>query len=164
MLWKPRKHWIRPGRKNDWCLSFKYNQVTPQDWHKNFRMSKESFLVLCQQLEEHLTKCNTRFWKAVSVEEKVALTLYYLSDEGRLRKTANAFGFGKSTVSAIIWRICKVTTVYLTSKYINFPKTKKEVEESSSLFNAKQEFPQCIGAIDCTHVSIKHHQKIRPII
>ena len=29
------------------------------------------------------------------------------------------------------------------------------MEESSSLFNAKQEFPQCIGVIDCTHVSIK---------
>ena len=71
-------------------------------------MSRESFLVLCQQLEEHLIKRNTRFRKAVSVQEQVALTLYYLSDEGRLRKTANAFGLGKSTVSAIIRRACKV--------------------------------------------------------
>ena len=28
----------------------------------------------------------------VDVERQVALTLNYLSDEGRLRKTANAFG------------------------------------------------------------------------
>ena len=147
MLWKPRKHWIRPGRKNDWCLSFKYNQVTPQDWHKNFRMSKESFLDLCQQLEEHLTKCNTRFWKAVSVEEKVALTLYYLSDEGRLRKTANAFGLGKSTVFTIIRRVCKFITVQLTSKYIKFPKTKEEVEESSLLFYAKHGFPNLLAPL-----------------
>ena len=155
MLQKPQKHWIRPGRKNDWWLSFKYNKVTPRDWHENFRMSRESFLVLCQQLEEHLIKRNTRFRKAVSVQEQVALTLYYLSDEGRLRKTANAFGLGKSTVSAIIRRVCKVITVHLTSKYIKFPKTKEEVEESSSLFYAKHGFPQCIGAIDGTHVPIK---------
>ena len=71
-------------------------------------MSRESFLVLCQQLEEHLIKCNTMLRKAVSVQEQVALTLYYLSDEGRLRKTANAFGLRKSTVSAIIRRVCKV--------------------------------------------------------
>ena len=141
MLWKPRKHWIRPGRKNDWCLSFKYNQVTPQDWHENFRMSRESFLVLCQQLEEHLIKRSTRFRKAVSIQEQVALTLYYLSDEGRLRKTANAFGLEKSIVSATIRRVCKVITVYLASKYIKFPKTKEGLKESSSLFYVKHGFP-----------------------
>ena len=118
-------------------------------------MSRESFLVLCQQLEEHLIKRNTRFRKAVSVQEQVALTLYYLSDEGRLRKTANAFGLGKSTVSAIIRRVCKVITVHLTSKCIKFPKTKEEVEKSSSLFYAKRWFLQCIGVIGSTHVPIK---------
>ena len=102
MLRKLRKHWILPDRKNDWWLSFKYNQVSPQDWHENFRMSRESFLGLCQQLEEHLIICNTTFRKAVSVQEQVALTSYYLSDQGRLRKTANVFGLGKSTVSTII--------------------------------------------------------------
>ena len=38
----------------------------------------------------------------ISVEKQVAVTLYYLSDEGRLRKTGNAFGIGRSTVSTII--------------------------------------------------------------
>ena len=78
----------------------------------------------------------------VSVQKQVALTLYYLSDEVRLRKTANTFGLGKSTLSAIIRRVCKVITVRLTSKYIKFPKTKEEVEESSSLFYAKHGFPE----------------------
>ena len=92
-------------------------------------MSRESFLVLCQQLEEHLIKRNTRFRKGVSGQEQVALALYYLSNEGRRRKIANAFGLGKSTVSAIIRRVCKVITVHLTLKYIRFTKTKEEVEE-----------------------------------
>ena len=91
----------------------------------------------------------------VSVQKQVALTLYYLFDEVRLRKTANTFGLGKSTLSAIIRRVCKVITVRLTSKYIKFPKTKEEVEESSSLFYAKHGFPECIGAIEGTHVPIK---------
>ena len=71
-------------------------------------------MVLCQQLEEHLIKRNTRFRKAASVHEQAALTLYYLPDEGRLRKTA--FGLGKPTASAIIRRACKVITAHLTSK------------------------------------------------
>ena len=70
-------------------------------------MSVESFLVLCQQLQEYLIKRNTRFRKAVSVQHQVALTLYCLSDDGRLRKTANSFGLEKSTVSAIFRHVCK---------------------------------------------------------
>ena len=118
-------------------------------------MNRESFLVLCQQLEEHLIKRNTRFRKAVSVQEQVALTLYYLPDEERLRKTANAFGLEKFTVFAIIRRVCKVITVHLTSKCIKFPKTKEEVVKSLSLFYAKCGFLQCIGVIGGTHVPIK---------
>ena len=34
----------------------------------------------------------------VLVERRVAVTLYYLADEGRMRKVANAFGIGKSTL------------------------------------------------------------------
>ena len=34
----------------------------------------------------------------LSLEKPVAVTLYYLVDERRMRKLANAFGIGKSTV------------------------------------------------------------------
>ena len=56
-------------------------------------MSRESILVLYSELNDHIVKSNTRFRKVVSVEEQVALTLYYLPDEGRLRKAPNAFGY-----------------------------------------------------------------------
>ena len=36
--------------------------------------------------------------KPVSVQTQIAVTLYYLSDEGRLRKVANAFGLGRSSI------------------------------------------------------------------
>ena len=35
----------------------------------------------------------------ISVEMQVACTLYYLADEGRLRKAANAFRISKSSAS-----------------------------------------------------------------
>ena len=43
--------------------------------------------------------------KAVSVEVQFAVTLYYLADEGRLRKVANAFGLARSTVSVLKRRV-----------------------------------------------------------
>lgn len=152
---KARQFWIRPGRTNSWWLAFQQNKVIPSEWCENFRMSKDSFNILCSELQDFIKKRNTRWRKSVSVKEQVALTLYYLSDEGRLRKTANAFGLGKSTTSQIIRRVCKAITDHLTSKYIKMPKSKEEVEESASRFYLKHGFPQCIGAIDGTHIGIK---------
>ena len=50
--------------------------------------------------------------QAISVEKQVAVTLYYLSDEGRLHKSANAFGIGRSTVSTIIRNVTYVIAVF----------------------------------------------------
>ena len=38
----------------------------------------------------------------VLVERRVSVTLYYLADEGRMRKVANAFDIGKSTVLKLV--------------------------------------------------------------
>ena len=111
---KPRQDWIRLGRTNGWWLGFHQNRVAPSEWRENFRMSRESFLVLCTDLHDHIVKSSIRFNKAVFAEKQVALTLYYLSDESRLRKAANALGLGKSTVSHIIRRVCMAVTVHLT--------------------------------------------------
>ena len=42
-----RKFWVKPGRSNTWWLAFQKNKVLPTDWFENFRMSKESFKILC---------------------------------------------------------------------------------------------------------------------
>ena len=44
---------------------------------------------------------------AVDVVKQVAVTLYYLSDEGRMRKTANAFGLSRQAVSKSSGRCVK---------------------------------------------------------
>lgn len=42
--------------------------------------------------------------------KKVAMTLYYLSDEGRLWKSADAFGIAQASMSIVLRRTCKVIT------------------------------------------------------
>ena len=42
-----RKFWVKPGRSNTRWLAFQKNKVLPTDWFENFRMSKESFKILC---------------------------------------------------------------------------------------------------------------------
>ena len=91
----------------------------------------------------------------VSVETQVALTLYYLSDEGRLRKTANSFGLARSTVSIAIRRVCNAISNHLGPQYIKLLKTVSEVEEKTKNFLKQFNFPQCLGAVDGTHINIK---------
>ena len=53
---------------------------------------------LCDKVKPFLQKQSPNMRSAIDVEKQLAVTLYYLSDEGRYRKVANAFGIGKSTV------------------------------------------------------------------
>ena len=100
-------------------------------------MSKQSILVLCKELRQYISKNITRFRKRISVEIQVAVTMYYLSDEGRFRKTANAFGIAKNTVPMVIRRMTKAISNHLGDKYIKLPRTEEKVNESCSLLFEK---------------------------
>ena len=66
-----------------------------EEWRENFRMSRTSLYVLAVKLRSYIEEEKTRMRSSINVVKKVAITLYYLSDEGRFRKTANAFGISR---------------------------------------------------------------------
>ena len=52
---------------------------------ENFRMSNATFLYLCNELRSPIEKSDTIMRKAIPVEQRVALTLWFLSTTiGRL--------------------------------------------------------------------------------
>ena len=91
----------------------------------------------------------------VGVDKQVALTLYYLSDEGHLRKTANAFGLSRSCVSIVVRRVTHAISTQMGPKYINLPQTEEAVNEKVTNFYKAFSIPQCLGAVDGTHIAIK---------
>lgn len=78
----------------------------------------------------------------VDVVKQVAVTLNYLSDEGRLGKTANAFGLSRQVVLKIIRKVCKAITIHLGAKYIALPFAEEEVEGHVKSFHRSHGFPQ----------------------
>ena len=92
---KKAKYWVRPWRGCLWwdVLS---GLAVDQEWIDNFRMPRKSFEELCQLIGPSIVKQNT-------IEKNcVKKDCVYLSDEGRMRKIANVFSLGKSTVSKVI--------------------------------------------------------------
>ncbi len=76
-----RRFWKRPGRTDAWWGNFVKNIVVPEQWKENFRMSRESFFDLCNELRPFLQQQQTNMRAPISVEKQVAVALYYLSDE-----------------------------------------------------------------------------------
>ncbi|XP_050959494.1 putative nuclease HARBI1 [Labeo rohita] len=150
-----RRFWVRPGRCCAWWDNFVCGTVVPEEWRENFRMSRDSLYHLSELLRPYIQGQTTRLRSPVDVVTKVACTLYYLSDEGRLRKTANAFGLARQTVSKIIREVCRAITFHLGPKYVSLPFTEPEVQTLVTNFYATHGMPQCLGAIDCTHIEIK---------
>ena len=61
-------------------------------------MSQRSLYELADQLQPYI-ECKTSIMRwPVDVVKQVAVTLNYISDEGRLGKTANAFGLSRQVV------------------------------------------------------------------
>ena len=117
-------------------------------------MSRSSFYELCELLGPFIECKTTHMRCPVSVETQVAVVLYYLSDEGRLRKVANAFGISRPSCSIIIRQVSRAITTHLGPLYIKLPLTEESVQEDRHIYQTYL-VPQCLGAIDGTHIEIK---------
>ena len=79
---------------------------------------------------------STRMWDPVEVDRQVALTLYHLADEDRMRKTANSFGLSHLAVSIIVRKVCRVICEHLGPQLIQLPRTEAEVKKKGRCFQA----------------------------
>ena len=104
-------------------------------------MSRYSVLKLSEELRPYIEGKATRMRQPVDVVKKVACTLYYLSDEVRMRKTANAFGISKQVVSKIVREVCHAITKHLGPKYIKVPFTEDGVRELTEHFEIAHSIP-----------------------
>ena len=76
---KKRECWIRSGSTKQCWLQFLNDEVVTDEQKENFRMSKQSFFIICEELGQYISKNTKRFQKPISVEMKVAVTMYHLS-------------------------------------------------------------------------------------
>lgn len=90
---------------------------------------------------------------SVTPKLKMYMTIWYLSNTVTYRQLANLFGVSKAkawmSVDNIINWIASIA-----EEYIHWP-TADSIQSVNQKFEQKRRIPRVIGAIDCTHVTIK---------
>lgn len=67
----------------------------------------------------------TRFQLSVSVEERVAITIWKLATNTEYRTLAGLFGLGRSTVGKIVVETSRAIAAHLLSPYVFIPSGEK---------------------------------------
>ena len=91
--------------------------------------------------------------EAISVKKRVAITLWTLASSAEYRTVSHLFGAGRSTVSEIVHETCRAIVDHLLPKYVCFPPCHQQQQYIDN-FESKWGVPQCIGAIDSSHIPV----------
>ena len=101
-----RRNWKNPGRTDEWWRNLMDRKMLPEEWNTNFRMSREDFFKLEEKLRPYILPSQDSFrGDTISSSKKLAMTLYYLKDQGSLRMTSNIFGVSPCTLSLTIRKV-----------------------------------------------------------
>lgn len=123
------------------------------DWVRNFRVSRDTFSYLCEQLRPSLAKRSTNMREPISVEMRVGISLWALGTTSDMRTIGELMGVSKSSVSNVLFDVVTAIVQHLKLRYICFPKG-AELERVVNSFKEKWGFPNCGGAIDGSHIPI----------
>ncbi|XP_048345295.1 protein ANTAGONIST OF LIKE HETEROCHROMATIN PROTEIN 1-like [Sphaerodactylus townsendi] len=147
----PHRYWVYP-RSHDWWETVALAVWGDEQWLYNFRMSRQTFMDLVEDLRGHLQRQTTTMRQPLSVEKRVAIALWYLASPNTYRKVREQFGVGASTVAEIVVEVCLAIEAQLYRKTVCLgPDVEKVMAGFSQLG-----FPHCVGALDGSHLPIRH--------
>ena len=126
-----------------------------REFHYRYvRMSKERFDHLLSLLRERITKKETKMREAITAEERLVITLRYLSVGMSQQTLCYNFRVGRTTVSNILREVCIALYDVLCPIYVRPPSTENEWRHIANIFEQLWDLPHCIGAIDGKHIGI----------
>ena len=149
---RDRTLWVGP--RTDAWIAMACNEFSEKQWYENFHLSKGTVLNIVNEVEDDVTRTDSKLRKAVPSFQRVALTIYFLASTAEYRSVANLFGVSRSFVSLRIKEVCQAIVERLNSRYITIPKG-DDLKQVMTTSKEKWGFPVCAGAIGGTDVPIK---------
>ena len=144
--------WCRPRSVNWWedVQSGRYSETW---WKENLRMSRATFDILCCELRPHIERQSTYLRQPISVEKRVAVTLWKLATNVEYRTLSALFGIGRSTVCVTVIETYNAIAKHLFSHYV-YLLAGERLRDIVTNFETCWGFPQAAGAIDGSHIPI----------
>ncbi|XP_046144675.1 protein ANTAGONIST OF LIKE HETEROCHROMATIN PROTEIN 1-like [Osmia bicornis bicornis] len=122
---------------------------------KNFvRMSSEDFEFLINAIGPKIQKNDTRFRKAVTAKERLAITLRFLATGDSYTGLQNLFKVSKQLISTIVPEVCQAL-VEILKEHVKMPSTPNGWLAISQKFEDLWNFPHCIGSMGEKHVVLQ---------
>nr|XP_028576340.1 protein ANTAGONIST OF LIKE HETEROCHROMATIN PROTEIN 1-like [Podarcis muralis] len=144
----PHRFWSRQVSQ-DWWERVVLETWQPSQWLQGFRMTKDTFLALCEELRPELQRQTTTMRAPLSVEKRVGIALWKLATTECYRSVAAHFGVGRSTVGEVFIEVCLAIEKLLFRKVV-------ALEDPKEVMAGFEEmgFPSCVGVMDRTHIPI----------
>ncbi|CAH2003850.1 unnamed protein product [Acanthoscelides obtectus] len=162
---KPR-YWVRPFLKerNKYGINEMINNLRKDDLgingelrssFKNFvRISSADFEYLIQLVGPNIFKQNTNYRDAISVTDRLAITLRFLATGDSFQSLMYLFKVSTTTISRIVPEVCSVLFEELCH-FIQVPTVPNGWKKIANYYNNLWNFPMCLGSMDGKHIIIQ---------
>lgn len=144
--------WYVKPRSTCWFQEYLFNIYTPDMFYDILRMRRRTFDRLVNDLRPFIQGQHTHWREPIGVEKKIVVTLFKLMHGVSVPLVADKAALGKSTVHDILRQVC--TTISEQFGHLIAWPTGQRLVRIATAFKAKQWFPNCIGAIDGSHIYI----------
>ena len=144
--------WYVKPRSTCWFEEYLFKIYTPDMFYDILRMRRRTFDRLVHDLRPFIQGQDTHWRQPIGVEKKVVVTLFKLMHGVTIPLVADKAALGKSTVHDILHQVCTAISVHF-GHLIAWPLGRR-LARVTAAFQAKQRLPNCIGAIDGSHVYI----------
>ncbi|KAL3844260.1 hypothetical protein ACJIZ3_001663 [Penstemon smallii] len=147
-----RRLWVK-NRSKDWWDQCSSPDFPEEEFKKAFRMGKNTFELICNELSSAVSKENTMLRDAVPVRQRVAVCIWRLATGEPLRLVSKKFGLGISTCHKLVLEVCSAIRNVLMPKYLRWP----DEETLSSIkddFESISGIPNVVGSMYTTHIPI----------
>ncbi|KFK29537.1 hypothetical protein AALP_AA7G147000 [Arabis alpina] len=147
-----RRLWVKE-RTTDWWDRVSKPDFPEEEFRKEFRMSKSTFDLICEELDATVTKKNTMLRDAIPAPKRVGVCVWRLATGAPLRHVSERFGLGISTCHKLVIEVCRAIYDVLMPKYLLWP-SDSEIQSTKSKFESIHKIPNVVGSIYTTHIPI----------
>ncbi|KAA8546234.1 hypothetical protein F0562_003027 [Nyssa sinensis] len=147
-----RRLWVK-NRSTAWWDQCNSAEFPEEEFRKAFRMGKETFDLICNDLSSVVAKENTMLRDAVPVRQRVAVCIWRLATGEPLRLVSKRFGLGISTCHKLVLEVCSAIKSVLMPKYVQWP-DEEALRRIKDEFESISGIPSVVGSMYTTHIPI----------